>query len=71
MSIPLYPDIHVCMEERDATAIKMINKVSASMHEHGLGRTEITQFMSEALSGSYANVKTVCHRFVNFQEGPR
>lgn len=71
MQTPLYPQIRVHMNERDANAFEIINKVSSSMREHRVDHSEVDRFMSAAMSGSYADLKSVCRRFVKFQEGAR
>ena len=71
MSKPLYPHIRVRMKERDANAFEIISKVSSSMRGHRVDHSEIDWFMSAAMSGSYADLKSVCRRFVKFQEGAR
>lgn len=60
-----YPDISVQLTGEDGNAMVIIGRVSAALRRGGVPRSEIDQFVEEAMSGDYDNVVATACRWVD------
>ena len=60
-----YPDISVQLVNTDGNAMAIVSKVRHALHEHGVSKEEVDQFVEEAFSGDYDNLLQTCIKWVD------
>lgn len=67
MDNPKYPDVVVQLVGNSNNAFSIMGSVVAALCSHGVGRDEIDQFRTEAMSGDYDQLLQTCMAWVEVQ----
>lgn len=65
--MPKYPDIEVTLSGQDGNALHVVGTVRRALEKNDVPRTEVLEFVQEALSGDYDHLLRTCVKWVSVE----